>query len=258
MLQWLPDTINKIESSTTLDDIKEILINIQQTLKFDFILYGINLSNSLNEKNFISFGTFPTKWMKKYEINNYASIDPVYQHCISSNIPICWEKFYTDKDLKIRDFFADACTFGLLGGISLGFKPANRESGIFSMAKEGVVKEKGEEYCNAVLYMTALQPYIHNAIQKLSIEYHKKSRHTKLTKRETECLSLIAKGKTAKEVAIALQISESTVTFHLKNSIEKLEVSNRVQAIARAIFMGIISSQETKEPICLTYNKETK
>lgn len=254
MKQWLPKTIYKIEDSSSIEEIKDILIEIQNKFDFDFVLYGIHLYNSLKENFFISFGTYPAEWMKKYKEKNYAEIDPIYKHCVSSSIPIYWEKFYNDKNSIVSDFFADACSFGLCGGVSLGYKPVNGESGIFSLAKKSFIKEGSDIYCNAVLYMTALQPYIHNAIQKLSLEYNAKNKLFKLTKREVECLSWIAKGKTAGEVANILHVTESTIIFHLKNCIEKLVVSNRVQAIAKAIFMGIISPEDNDEPIYLTYN----
>lgn len=62
----------------------------------------------------------------------------------------------------------------------------------------------------------------------------------RLTKREVEVLSLIAQGKSSKEVADTLFVSKRTVDFHLANIYEKLNVSNRVQAFRRAAQMGLI------------------
>jgi DNA-binding NarL/FixJ family response regulator len=54
----------------------------------------------------------------------------------------------------------------------------------------------------------------------------------KLSSRESETLSYIAKGYTNPEIAAALSISENTVRFHLKNIYEKLGVANRTEAAA--------------------------
>jgi len=62
-----------------------------------------------------------------------------------------------------------------------------------------------------------------------------------LTSREVECLHWMAAGKTSGEIAIILAISESTVNFHLKNTLTKLNSNNRVQAVAKAVYGGIIS-----------------
>ena len=61
-----------------------------------------------------------------------------------------------------------------------------------------------------------------------------------LTNRETECLNWIASGKTSSEIAIILSITESTVNFHLKNILVKLDASNRVHAVTKAILNGLL------------------
>ncbi|HTR01304.1 MAG TPA: helix-turn-helix transcriptional regulator, partial [Candidatus Acidoferrum sp.] len=64
-----------------------------------------------------------------------------------------------------------------------------------------------------------------------------------LSERELECLLWSAEGKTAEEIATILSISTATVAFHLKNAIQKLNVTNRNQAIAKATLLGIITPQ---------------
>ncbi len=60
-----------------------------------------------------------------------------------------------------------------------------------------------------------------------------------LTDRETEVLSLVARGSTNREIATALFISENTVKKHLQNILEKLHLQNRVQAAAFALRQGL-------------------
>lgn len=61
-----------------------------------------------------------------------------------------------------------------------------------------------------------------------------------LTKRETEILSLIVEGHSSKVVAELLFVSKRTVDFHLDNIYEKLQVTNRMQALQRASRLGIL------------------
>jgi DNA-binding NarL/FixJ family response regulator len=60
-----------------------------------------------------------------------------------------------------------------------------------------------------------------------------------LTARETEVLQLVARGRSNKEIAAALTISENTVKNHLKNILEKLHLENRVQAATYALRQGL-------------------
>jgi ATP/maltotriose-dependent transcriptional regulator MalT len=61
-----------------------------------------------------------------------------------------------------------------------------------------------------------------------------------LTARELEVLRLVAAGKTNREVASALVISERTVARHLQNIFAKLRVSSRTAASAFAFEHGLV------------------
>ena len=53
-----------------------------------------------------------------------------------------------------------------------------------------------------------------------------------LTPRETEVLSLAARGLTNKEIAYRLGISDRTVQFHMNSIFTKTETNSRTQAVA--------------------------
>jgi DNA-binding CsgD family transcriptional regulator len=67
----------------------------------------------------------------------------------------------------------------------------------------------------------------------------------RLSTREAEVLSLLAKGNSSQVVADTLFISKRTVDFHLANVYEKLGVDNRVQAILSVGRLGLIPSEPT-------------
>ncbi|MBM7774960.1 DNA-binding NarL/FixJ family response regulator [Actinokineospora baliensis] len=61
-----------------------------------------------------------------------------------------------------------------------------------------------------------------------------------LSAREREVLALIAEGKTNREAAALLHISEATVKTHLLHIYAKLEVPDRASAVAAAYRRGIL------------------
>lgn len=61
-----------------------------------------------------------------------------------------------------------------------------------------------------------------------------------LSKRELEVLQLMAKGLTNQEIADHLFVSLNTVKTHTSNVFEKLEVTNRMQAVKTAREKGLI------------------
>jgi DNA-binding CsgD family transcriptional regulator len=60
-----------------------------------------------------------------------------------------------------------------------------------------------------------------------------------LTPREAEVLRLVAAGKTNRDIAVQLVISEHTVARHLQNMFAKLGVGSRAAATAYAYEHGI-------------------
>jgi DNA-binding NarL/FixJ family response regulator len=67
-----------------------------------------------------------------------------------------------------------------------------------------------------------------------------------LTRREVQVLDLIGRGLTSSEAAEMLFLSKRTVDYHLSKIYEKLNVSNRVQALHEAMRLkaeGLLTSQ---------------
>lgn len=57
----------------------------------------------------------------------------------------------------------------------------------------------------------------------------------KLSKRETEVLKEMVKGKTNKEIANTLFVSEKTIKTHVSHIFSKLQVNDRTQAAIYAM-----------------------
>jgi DNA-binding NarL/FixJ family response regulator len=62
----------------------------------------------------------------------------------------------------------------------------------------------------------------------------------RLTTREVEVLRLVATGRTNKEIASALYLSEKTVARHLSNIFTKIDVPSRAAATAFAFAHGMM------------------
>ncbi len=77
-------------------------------------------------------------------------------------------------------------------------------------------------------------------LAQLSRQATQTSSNDILSGRETEVLQLMAHGTANKAIASALSISESTVKTHVSNIFQKLEVSQRTEAVTKAMSMGII------------------
>jgi NarL family two-component system response regulator LiaR len=65
-----------------------------------------------------------------------------------------------------------------------------------------------------------------------------------LTERETEVLQLLAQGRSNREIAGVLTISEATVRTHVSNILAKLNLCSRTQAALYALREGLASLQD--------------
>jgi DNA-binding NarL/FixJ family response regulator len=67
-----------------------------------------------------------------------------------------------------------------------------------------------------------------------------------LTPRELEVLALLIEGKTNPQVAETLVISRATAKVHVEHIIRKLGVSDRTQAVVRAIELGLVEPETVR------------
>lgn len=63
---------------------------------------------------------------------------------------------------------------------------------------------------------------------------------SELTDREQQVLQLLAVGKSNQEIGSELSITPSTVKFHINHILSKLNVSDRTQAVVKALRRGLV------------------
>ena len=75
---------------------------------------------------------------------------------------------------------------------------------------------------------------------QVALKMAERVNNSALTERETEVLRLMAIGKSNNEIGATLSITERTVKFHVNNILNKLEVSDRTQAVILALRRGLV------------------
>lgn len=101
-----------------------------------------------------------------------------------------------------------------------------------------LMKDSAPQRLNeAILKADKKEPVLHPRIAKKLMKRatRKKPVIEPLTPREKEVLFQLTKGKSNKEIAKALFISDKTVKTHMSNILQKLEVKDRTQAAIKAI-----------------------
>ena len=62
-----------------------------------------------------------------------------------------------------------------------------------------------------------------------------------LTEREIDCLRWAAQGKSSLDISVILGLSARGIEFHFESARKKLDATNRTQAVAIAVSIGIIN-----------------
>ncbi|MBP8820360.1 MAG: response regulator transcription factor, partial [Syntrophomonadaceae bacterium] len=88
-----------------------------------------------------------------------------------------------------------------------------------------------------------IHPRVANRLVRELSRNEKKKNDVRLTKRESDVLSLLVKGHSNKEMADAMFISEKTVKNHLTSIFRKLGVKDRTQAAVYALKNNIVSEE---------------
>ena len=151
-------------------------------------------------------------------------------------VPVHWSE-EIDCGSPFGEMLKPAVTFGLSGcGVTLSVRGPNGGAATLSVESE---MEKNAWTKAAEELTTALQM----VIQWTFVGARRLIRPDRavLTPREKDCVLLMAQGKTVKETARELGLSDQTVTFYLGRLRTKLNAANTTQAVTRALEMGLIS-----------------
>lgn len=180
---------------------------------------------------------WPQDWMEHHIGQGYMHVDPVVQRTRSDFRPFEWREapIHGDQAMKSQRVMDEACDFKLNAGYCVPVLTESGTLGVTSLSGEWVeLSPHGRGLINL------LSSYALN--RAISLKMHRIARlRYQLTPREVECMRWAAEGKTDWEISMILGISEHTAARHLVNARDKLGAGNRVQAVAMAIRVGIIS-----------------
>lgn len=183
--------------------------------------------------------TYPREWIRTYFDKGYFEIDPVIQILRKGLLPVDWSTLDRNSAQVIR-FFDDAHSHGVgPNGLTLPVRGANGERSLLSVASNLLEPEWLHLCISSTHDLHILSHYLHEKVLALS-GLREEVRLRDLSRRETQCLHLLASGKIYKQIAAALGISESSVRLYLRSARRKLGASTSHHAVAKASFLELI------------------
>jgi LuxR family transcriptional regulator, transcriptional activator of the bioluminescence operon len=235
VLEIFNDQIEPASSMDILWKSAESVLFSQGILHFSYSYLPPNLGGTC-----VKFQNWESGWNQHYKENQYHQHDELARYCSNGNVrPVYWndirlQSYLTKLSAKIN---AEALDFGVRGGLSCPLpRTRNLGAGIFSVVDVGDADSANLTGSWSETDIQLFGGLIHQQVAKLmnhglTID---RSNISYLTKREHQCLKLVAEGKSTKEIADEISCSDRTVNFHIQNSMKKLGAVSRWKAVSIA------------------------
>ncbi|WP_212512042.1 LuxR family transcriptional regulator AbaR [Acinetobacter seifertii] len=238
MESWQEDLLSAFLIVQDEYQLFEVVKSTASKLGFDYCAYGMQSPLSIAEPKTIMLNNYPQAWQQRYVEQQYVKVDPTVQHCMVSLKPLVWSSQYTHTQAE-KDFWEEARSYGLNVGWAQSSRDFIGTRGMLTLARSSnqlSEKEQKAQYTN----MYWLTQTVHSSIAKIVNDVEFSQFNLYLTNREKEVLRWTAEGKTSAEIAQILGVSERTINFHLSNSMQKLNVNNKISAAIRAVMLGLL------------------
>ena len=183
--------------------------------------------------------TFPEEWVGLYHERDLSTIDPIIQSTLDLKLPYTWdtENWRHDITPEQGSFFSAAHDFRICRGLSIPIYGPLGDFSLFTFISHAQPNKFRKLIAAKRHDLHLLALYYHQIIQSIDCA---QSGAISLSEREEEILYWTAAGKTSPETGMILGLSEKTVQYHLYNSMKKLDVYSKPQAVAKAILLGLI------------------
>ncbi|HEX5539850.1 MAG TPA: autoinducer binding domain-containing protein, partial [Methylophilaceae bacterium] len=111
------------------------LFSIAQTHGFTQTVYGIVLDKKQPLENAFLQSNYAPRWRRTYDSEKLHYIDPTVSHCLKSTVPLIWQP-ETFKSNVQKQFYEEACGYGLRSGITYPIHGPNGEFGVISFVSD--------------------------------------------------------------------------------------------------------------------------
>lgn len=235
-LRW-QDSYQQLRVATDEHQLFEKIAGCAKRLGFEYCCYGIRVPLPVSNPAVAIFDTYPSGWMSHYQQSNFIEVDPTVREGMKSTGLIVWPEATSNAPR----LWADAYDFGLRVGVAHSSWAAHGVYGLLTMARHADGLTSAE--CDVLTPQTSwLANLAHALMSEFLVPKLAPEASVTLTPRECEVLCWTGEGKTACEIGQILNISERTVNFHVNNVLLKLNATNKVQAVVKAIAVGLIAS----------------
>ena len=232
--QWQVDLFTSLNKAINMQDVIDSALKITREFGFDYCGLRTQLPIPLSKRRTLAFNTNETDTVKDRTENGYYDETPVFKHCSKSIEPFFWTGKKDDKVfLQIPELSEEYQSLGRFGGWAQSLIETKKIYSIFWVDTSAPISHKDIEHVNFEMEWIATSVLI--KMNQIRLQPN-----IILSEREKEVLRWSGDGKTADEIAQILNLSHSTINFHLRKAMFKLNAPNKTNAIVKAIYLNLL------------------
>lgn len=235
MIGVIDEFIDRIARCHDFSGLASVLDDISCELGFDY--YALLHHDSLVRQRcgLMSQVRYPQGWSDEFERFGFAQDDPVHLACSRVNTGFCWGEASSIIELteRHRAIFARSHDFGLGDGFTVPANIPGEPRGSCSFA----VRSGKALPVRHLRYAELVGAHAFRAARRI-LGTCSPTRAPHLSRRELQCVELVAQGKSDFEIAIILGISCETARQYVKRARSAYDVVSRTQLAVRALQDG--------------------
>lgn len=222
-----------------------LLDDVTHEMGFDYFALLHHASLMAERPGLIRLDSYPQGWAEEIAGRGWAGQDPVHHACARTNIGFAWFELpgltvigQTQKQILERGAW-----YGLGDGFTVPVNVPGEPGGSCSFA----VRIGAELPVDRLLGAEQIGAHAFRAARRLH-DYPAPARCPHLSRRERQCVRLLAGGKTDWEIAAILGISVETAHQYVKRARAAYDVVSRAQLVACGLRDALVSFDDAIPP----------
>lgn len=233
--------IGKAAASSSLLELRDVIQEAAGELGFSYFALVHHRAADLRSGSSLRLDNYPIAWVEQRQQLLMEFEDPVHQASRRTNVAFAWNDLGSVVALsrRQRELLKASRRFGLGDGLTVPVNIPGEPHGSFSFAMR-----RGGRLANQFMQSAHIVgAYAFDAARRL----HRPGTHLErphLSRREIECVRLVAMGKSDWEIAKILGIGFETVRQYMKHARATYGVVTRTQLVVAALRDEWISIDE--------------
>jgi DNA-binding CsgD family transcriptional regulator len=237
--QMLQGAYLAVMEAKTPAQFRDEVVRFAHGLGFKYVSAMTVVDYSLTRSDFHNVDNTPSGYTQAFNDAGQGRRDPVMQHCKRDAVPIIW-----DQDTYVSrgqgDLWEDQAQYGYHTGVALALHLPEGRHFFMGVDRDRPLSIKPRTMTRIVAELQLFAVHAQDTAFRIFAPAPAPADAPAMTPRELEALRWTMDGKTAWEVGAIMNISERTAVLHLQNAMHKLGCVNKLQAVLKAIRLGLL------------------